>query len=254
MVSDTQESAPRPAADSRSTAEDSAVAWLFRGLVLGALMLGSVNALSFFFRSRGWGSLLGSRETNDEAIGFPLMIWEEGSGYGSHPLHVIPFAVNIATALLLGTVIGVLAIWQRPTLNQIMDRFRSESDGRDVRLQFSLRGLLITTVLAALASAAVRAFTPRVELLAAIYALGPAALIALAYLPRRLSWQQRVAIITPSALILIVVAIALGGVLDVEFDKVLMGIFICWTPQTAIGAVALTAYLLMKEYRALRTP
>ena len=120
------------------------------------------------------------------------MIWEEGSGYGSHPLQVLPFAIDIATALLLGTVIGVLAIWQRPALNPIMDRFRRESAGSDVRLQFSLRGLLITTVLAALASAAVRAFTPRVEVLAAIYALGPAALIALAYLPRRLSWQQRV--------------------------------------------------------------
>jgi hypothetical protein len=252
MVSDTQESAPQSAADSKSTAEDSAVAWLLRGLVLGVLVLGSANALSFFFRSRGWGSLLGSREMNDEAIGFPLMIWEEGSGYGSHPLQVLPFAIDIATALLLGTVIGVLAIWQRPALNPIMDRFRRESAGSDVRLQFSLRGLLITTVLAALASAAVRAFTPRVEVLAAIYALGPAALIALAYLPRRLSWQQRVAIITPSALILIVVAIALGGVLEVEFDKVLMGIFICWTPQAAIGAVALTAYLLIKEYRALR--
>lgn len=62
-------------------------------------------------------------------------------------------------------------------------------------------------------------FTPRVEVLAAIYALGPLALIVLAYLPRRLSWQQRVAILTPSALILIAVAITLGSALDVEFDK-----------------------------------
>ena len=48
MVSDTQESAPQSAADSKSTAQDSAVAWLLRGLVLGALVLGSANALSFF--------------------------------------------------------------------------------------------------------------------------------------------------------------------------------------------------------------
>ena len=232
--------------------QDSPATWLFRGLMAGVLAIGSANALSFFFRSRGWGSLLGSRDPGDEAIGFPLRFWQEGSGYGSHPLEMIPFLVDVGAALLLGSFVGGIAIWQRPTLNQILNRYRGRGKRQEVRLQFSLRGLLITTVLSALAAAAARSFAPRVEVLAAIYALGPVSLIVLAYLPRGLRWQQRAAILTPATIILIAVAIALGLALNVEFDKVLMGIFICWTPQAAIGAAVLTCWLLFREYRQIR--
>lgn len=239
--------------DSAGSGLDSSGTWLMRGMLVGVLLMGAANALSFFFRSQGWGSLLGSRQPYDEAIGFPMVFWEEGTGYASHTLQMLPFVVDIGAALLLGIGIGGIAITQRQTLGEIMDRFRSQASGANVRLQFSLRGLLITTVLAALAAAAARTLAPRVELLAAIYALGPIGLIVLSYIPRRLSWQQRVAILTPSALILIAVAITLGTVLEIEFDKVLMGIFICWTPQAAIGAVGLTTWLLVREYRELRS-
>jgi hypothetical protein len=252
MSPDQQLAAQRSGADANSDRDDPAWMWLIRGWMAGVLVLGSANALSFFFRSRGWGSLLGDREFGDEAIGFPMIIWQEGNGYGSHVLKVTPFVVDIAAAILLGTLVGLATVSQRRTLNKMMARFRRQSAGGGMRLQFSLRGLLVTTVLAAIAAGAARVFTPRVEVLAAIYALGPLALIVLAYLPRRLSWQQRVAILTPSALVLIAVAITLGTVLEVEFDKVLMGIFICWTPQAALGAVALTAWILLREYRAIK--
>ncbi|MEL6109559.1 MAG: hypothetical protein AAFU85_26415, partial [Planctomycetota bacterium] len=88
---------------------------------------------------------------------------------------------------------------------------------------------------------------PRVEVLASIYLLGPAALIALAFLPRGWQWQQRVALLTPTTIALIVAAIALGQALGVDFDKVMMGIFICWTPQSVLGAVVLTGWLLYRE-------
>ncbi len=231
--------------------EDSNWAWMFRGITLAALLAGSANAMSFFFRSQGWGSLLGSSEPGDEAIGFPLTIWEEQNGYGSHALKMVPFLIDISVALLLGVVIGLLAVSQKQTLNQIMNRFRGKANGQQIQLQFSLRGLLITTVLAALAAAAARSFTPRIEVLAAIYALGPIALVALAFIPRRISWQQRVAILAPSAVILVVVAIVLGHSLGVEIDKVMMGIFICWTPQSAVAAIVITMLLIVKEYRAL---
>jgi hypothetical protein len=231
--------------------QDSNAVWMMRGIMMGVLLIGSANALSFFFRSQGWGSLLGKRDPFDEAIGFPLTLWEESTGYGSHALRVVPFLVDITTALLVGGLIGFVAISQRATLNRIMERFRSGGAAHRVRLQFSLRGLLLTTVLAALTATLVRSFTPRVELLAAIYALGPAALVAFAFAPRRLSWQQRVAILTPTAVMLIVAAIALGSVLGIEFDKVMMGIFICWTPQSAIAAVLLISWLLVREYRKL---
>ena len=252
MPSDQTFLAQQSGADAKSQRDDPPWVWMTRGWMVGVLVLGSANAMSFFFRSRGWGSLLGDREFGDEAIGFPMTVWQEGGGYGSHVLRVTPFVVDVGTAILLGTLLGLVAVSQRRVLNEMMRRFRRQSAGGGMRLQFSLRGLLVTTVLAAFAAGAARVFTPRVEVLAAIYALGPLTLIVLAYLPRRLSWQQRVAIQTPSALILIAVAITLGSVLEVEFDKVLMGIFICWTPQAAIGAVALTAWILFWEYRRLK--
>jgi hypothetical protein len=231
--------------------EDTNLAWMIRGITLAVLLVGSANALSFFVRSRGWGSLLGNREPSDEAIGFPMTVWEEAGGYGSHALKVVPFLVDISVALLLGVVIGLIAISQKSTLNRIMDRFRRQSKQHQVRLQFSLRGLLITTVLAALAAAVARSFTPRIEVLAFIYALGPIALVVFAFIPRRLRWQQRVAILAPAAVMLIAVAIAIGNVLGVEVDKVMMGIFICWTPQSAAAAILISSLLIVKEYRAL---
>ena len=240
-----------PAAASPSPREDSSAMWMLRGIMVGILLIGSANALSFFFRSRGWGSLLGSRDPFDEAIGFPLTIWEEANGYGSHALQAVPFLVDIAFALLIGLLIGAIAVWQKPVLNRMMDRFRGQGKKRALPMQFSLRGLMVTTVLAALAAAIARSFTPRVEILAAIYALGPIGLIGIAFLPRGLSWQQRVAVLTPAAVALIVVAIVLGHRLNVEFDKVMMGIFICWTPQSALAAIVLTGYIIYKEYRVI---
>lgn len=232
---------------------DSAKAWILRGLVVGVLLLGSANAISFFFRSSGWGSLLGNRDPSDEAIGFPLTIWEESAAYGSHTLQWLPFVVNIASAIVAGLAIGILLSWHRQALNPIMNRLRIEGEGRPLRMQFSLRGLMITTLLAALLAGAARSLTPRVEVLAAIYALGPIALVALAYAPRRLRWQQRVAIIAPATYILIAIAIGLGIRLGVEFDKVLMGIFICWTPQTALAAVAVSVWVFCRESRQLNS-
>lgn len=237
--------------NSNQPAGDSKVAWMVRGVMVGVLLVGSANALSFFFRSKGWGSLLGDLEPADEAIGFPLLVWEEGHGYGSHALKVGPFILDIGVALLVGIVIGLLAISQRAKLNQIMDRFRGSGQASPIRLQFSLRGLMITTVVAALAAAAARSFTPQVIVLKAIYALGPIMLVGFAFLPRGFSWQQRVAILVPATVVLIAVAIAVGHALQVPFDKVLMGIFICWTPQSALAALALSTAILLREYRVI---
>jgi len=118
-------------------------------------------------------------------------------------------------------------------------------------IQFSLRGLLITTTVVAVAATLARNFAARPETLIAIYALGPLALVAIAMLPRRLSWQKRVVIIIPATLTLIAVAIAVGNAMSMEFDKVLMGIFLCWTPQSALAAIGLTATILITQARGL---
>lgn len=234
--------------DDNEYLDDSAWSWMFRGMILSVMVIGSANALSFFYRSQGWGSLLGSRQAHDEAIGFPLTIWEEGGGYGSHTMEISAFVIMLLTTLVVGGIVGGIAAVKRGTLNRIMNRMASQGT-HDTRLQFSLSGLMIATVLAAIAAAIARAFTPRVEVLGAIYALGPVTLVVLAFLPRKLSWQQRVAILTPMTFVLIAVAITLGNALSIEFDKVLLGIFICWTPQAAVSAIVLTAWLLVREYR-----
>jgi hypothetical protein len=35
-----------------------------------------------------------------------------------------------------------------------------------------------------------------------------------------------------------------GANLKIDFDRVLMAIFLCWTPQSALAAMALTAWWL----------
>jgi hypothetical protein len=88
-------------------------------------------------------------------------------------------------------------------------------------------------------------YAARRETLVSIYVLGPAALVALAMLPRKLHWQTRVWLIIPATLGLIAAAVGVGANLKIEFDRVLMAIFLCWTPQSAFGAMALTAWWLI---------
>ncbi|MEL7335602.1 MAG: hypothetical protein AAFN70_05275, partial [Planctomycetota bacterium] len=78
---------------------------------------------------------------------------------------------------------------------------------------------------------------------------GPILLVLGAFLPRGLTWQQRVKLILPLIAGLIAGAIGLGAALDVPFDKVLLGIFLCWTPQSAIAAIGLSAWIMICEYR-----
>lgn len=242
-----------PHVDEAPRRDDTPWMWMFRGIVLGTLLVGAANAVSFFFRSDGWGSLLGEHSPNDEAIGFPLAIWQESGGYGAHPIRWGAVLACVLTALGIGVLAGAVAACYRGKLNAIMTRFSTQSKTQTIRLRFSIRGLMFTTLLAALSVAATRVFTPRVEILASIYLLGPTALIAIAFLPRGWRWQQRVALLTPTTVALIVAAMALGQPLGVDFDKVMMGIFICWTPQSVLGAVLLSAHLLYREFQQLET-
>jgi len=61
---------------------DTPLLWFVRGTALGMLVMGSLNAVSYFFRSSSWGSLVGRPASNQESLGFPLKIWEAGNTYG----------------------------------------------------------------------------------------------------------------------------------------------------------------------------
>ena len=224
---------------------------MVRGMVVAAMCVGSANALSYFVRSRGWGGLLGRLDPHDEAIGFPLAIWTENGGYGGHSLEVVPFVIMVGTSLTLGLVLGVWAISHRRRLDGLMSEMASGTQPR-WRTNFSIKTLMMMTVLTAVAAAAV--VNPRLEILAGIYLLGPALLIAVAFVPRKIKWQQRVAFLVPMTLLTIAVAIAVGSQLRIEFDKVMLAIFICWTPQAALGAIGLTSWILFWELKKQSLP
>ena len=68
-------------ADALSNA-DSPKRWFFRGTAVGMLLMASINALSYFFRSADWSSLVGQSKLPQEAVGFPFIVWEAGNSYG----------------------------------------------------------------------------------------------------------------------------------------------------------------------------
>ncbi len=239
-----------PTIQSAALNGDSATRWFVRGTAVGMLLMAAVNALSFFVRTSDWSSLVGPSSTADESIGFPATVWEAGNTYGGMYADYRMLGLNILFAAAVGSLLGWLAARKRDFLNGLLHQMPSGTEAKKHQpIQFSLRGLLIATTLVAVSATLARHFAARPETLVAIYAFGPLGLVAIAMLPQRLSWQKRVVIIIPATLTLIAVAIAVGTAMQMEFDKVMLGVFLCWTPQSAIAALALTSYILVRQAR-----
>jgi hypothetical protein len=133
-----------------------------------------------------------------------------------------------------------------------VDEFEASVTAVPNNFRFTTRGLLVVMTLAAVFAAGARHFlNGRPEVLGTIYLLGPWLLVTIALLPRGIAWQQRVFILVPAAFLLIVVAILSGASLQrpIEFDKVLLGIFVCWTPQSALAALGITLALVFAQKR-----
>jgi hypothetical protein len=231
--------------------------WFVRGVAVGILICGSLNALSYFVRSDGWGNLLGTTPEHRESIGFPCELWETGNTYGGYFVDFLGLLGNTLFAAAVGAACGWLMLRHRERLNRLVGQLDEAAAGRARnKFQFSLRGLLLATALAALVAAGARyALAGRPEVLGAIYLLGPWLLVLIAFLPMGLTWQQRVVILIPAALLLMAAAVAIGVHLkpNLEFDKVLLYIFVCWTPQSALAAIALTLILIF-HHTAPRPP
>lgn len=230
--------------------------WFVRGAMIGVLVSGSLNAVSYFFRSEHGGNLIGTTPGHREALGFPCELWENGNMYGGLFVDVWGLAANAGFTVLLAAVCGVVTVAFQERLNRLVEELEETVavHSRD-SVQFSMRGLLLATALAAMLAAGTRyALAGRAEVLGFIYLLGPWVLVLLAFLPLGLSWQKRVYILIPMTLALMAAAAVLGMSLKprVEFDKVLLGFFICWTPQSALAAIGLTAILIMWHVRASR--
>jgi hypothetical protein len=222
--------------------------WFLRGVLVGILISASLNAVSFFFRSDRGGNLLGTSPDRYEALGFPRTLWETGNMYGGLFIDLPALLTNALFALAVGAACGWMTLWFRPRLNQLVEAFeRSQATTQRGRFQFTLRGLLTLCSVAAVGAAGVRyALDGNPAVLGMIYGLGPWLLVLIALLPMGLDWQQRVVVLVPTALLLMGGAVATASALDppLEFDRVLLYIFVCWTPQSVLVALVLSAGLV----------
>ena len=233
--------------------------WFLRGFVAGILIFAAITSLSYFQRSDDWGDLLGGHPNRGEAMGFPVQVWEKGNPYGGYFVYPAGMLINGSLSLLTGLICGGLTtLFCRP-LNRLVTNLANRQAKQIENFQFSIRGLLWFTCLFALLLAACRQMlTPSPRVLGSIYLLGPWILVSIALLPQRIAVEQRTWILTISAALLIAAAIVVGAALPlaVPFEKVLLGIYICWTPQSAVAALLLVIATLMRYRKLLyaRTP
>ena len=236
--------------------------WFLVGVVFGILIFAGLNAVSYAWRSAGWGRLIGIYPTGaggNESLGFPFEIWSAGKTYRRGIAGTFvdqnAFAINSLIGLLLGCLLGIVCWRSADWLNRFLDsEIARETVARsEIKLQFSLKGLLVVTAIAAILAAVARqAFGPRPELLGAIYLSGPLFLILLAMIPKNATWQARVVMLIPSTILLVAFAAYIGNKLGIQFDRVMMAIYICWVPQTVIAAICITIGQAVRFSRNLR--
>lgn len=226
--------------------------WFCRGFVVGVLLIGAVNALSYFWRSEGGGNLTGGHPGRAEALGFPWLVWEKGNAYGGWFVDYRAMLLNAAFASAVGVVFGKLAVRKRRLWERLLVSLEDSITGRHGKVQVSIGGLLMATIASAILAAAGRYLVAgRPEALGIIFLMGPWILVVIALIPRNIPWQTRVVILIPITLLMIGGAVYTGASLQnrLEFDEVLMGIFVCWTPQCAFAAMLLTAAIIFRFVR-----
>ncbi len=220
----------------------------FRNVVLATLLaFAALNAASYFVRSDR-GKLLGHVNGVDR-IGFPWLIWQDGSepDGGFAPVALGPdgyfdygaLALNAATALVAGIVAGLLArAVFKPTA--VSRPLATEPFGRRDATgppQFSLRSLLAVTFAVAAVLAYGRVATPQLHALslAAIYACGPSVLVYCAWAAQGRKRAEQLFVVASALAILIAAALAAGMRTKVgDFTRVLLGLYIYWVPQCAL--------------------
>ncbi len=216
--------------------------WFFNGVLVSVLMMATANGLSYFVRSGSWQPLLDA-SYNSQALGFPLEIWRRGESYASGALvDQRAMAINAVIAILIGSCIGWWFVSNHRRLDRFMDFMieRELATKSGMTWQFSVAGVFAFTALVAVFFAAVRAAlgaSPNVLL--GIYVLGPTFLVALAMLPSGLTWQSRVLLLAPSTLLMIGFTMYVGTKVGLQFDHVMMGVFVCWVPQTVLAIIVL---------------
>ena len=249
--------------------------WFGRGFLVGVMVIAAANAISYFVRSDGVSNLIGLTQDQTERIGFPLEVWKKGMSYGRYMVDFPAFFTNALAGVGLGVLLGGLAATKRSSLNRILlhgiendPAFACLLDSQGINKlsaannsaaeppasktganQFSMGGLLVCTAIVAGVISAAMKIGPDPKVLATVYFFAPVVMIVVAMVPPNFSWQMRCVVLLALCATAIGVAISAGGGLGFEFDEVLMGIFICWTPQGVIGAHTLLLWLVFKSQR-----
>ena len=215
------------------------------------MLVAAANAASFFVRSRGFGSIFGSApNSSPEALGFPLEIWRAGQTYDGWILNYAALPWNILTGVLLGGLFGLVGVLGKSKFNDWVAEFEArEKENRQIKLQFSVKGMLVVTTLFAIVVAATTSWGSSHHLLGAIYFLGPLGLILTAMQPDKIPWQVRIVIVIAASIGIIALALATGLKLGMTVDQVMFGIFVSWTPQSAFMAFLLTVGLIVQLLR-----
>ena len=219
--------------------------WFVRGAAGGFIFYAALNAVSWFFRSTGWSDLCGATlNDHTEAIGFPFEIWREGEGHQG--LVLAALGIHLLIGLAVSIAAGFAAVALSPRIESMLPEEQPTSTV--FRLTFSVRGLLIVTSLIAIALGLVQSLGSSPWLLGVIYFAGPVMLILIAMGPVGIPWEQRSVILVLTAIAMLVGAVYVGGRLGMEFDRVLLGIFICWVPQSVFAAVLIVGIALWKNW------
>jgi len=146
--------------------------WFGRGFLVGLMIIGAANAISYFVLSDGFSNLVGRQTDEQEKIGFPFEVWQRGRTYGMNLINFPAFYKNGAIGVGLGLVAGILSMLFKNKLNQVVESVlqfeqtsvlpseakpRGDSSGN----QFSIGGLMVgTTIVAVIVGLATKFLLP----------------------------------------------------------------------------------------------
>ena len=219
--------------------------WFLSGVLWTVLFFAALNALSYFYRSDSLGDLFGARPGNDEAIGFPFEIWRE-AGFSRSDLpdsHAMYQNALVGLAASLPGGLLWLFLFNNRKTNSIIRlsiRKHRKKMSQQIRLQFSLRSLLLLTTVVAVVTAGAKGSEPlRRVLLGGIYLGGPWITVFASWQSRQLvAWHRRFVVYGTLSLLLSG-TLALGlSLQDIgDLTRVFLGIFVFWVPQCVFCAI-----------------
>jgi hypothetical protein len=209
------------------------------GFTCMLLAWATLNALSYFVRSDGWGNLLGTQPDAAEAIGFPWIIWAEGPGVGSSRIDPVMLAADAALGIIFSILAGLAAVGcKRIAVRSSPLPCQPPAVPTSPRkLQFSLRALLMVAVVEALVFGLIQAsVVARPVLLLLVYLLGPLLIVGVAYRLRDVVPLHRNLALAAIVLLSIPAAAALGETIHGidDFTKGIFGLFVFWVPECVL--------------------